>query len=62
MTADQMIKAMKNMTNGDRIDFLHYLSKNHFHIGKPTDDMILAVRNHIEDYIDRELSEDEKTV
>ncbi|USK70895.1 hypothetical protein [Peribacillus asahii] len=62
MTANQMIEAMKNMENGQRIEFLHYLSKNHFNSGQPIEDMILAVRYHIEDYIDRNLTEEEITI
>ncbi|MGE8080865.1 hypothetical protein [Peribacillus loiseleuriae] len=62
MNAEQMISFMKNMDNGERIEFLHYLSNTHFHVGKPIDDMILVVRNHIEDYIDRYLTEEENTI
>ncbi|MGH0681359.1 hypothetical protein [Bacillus mycoides] len=56
MTAEQMIIFMKN---GERIEFLHYLSKIHFKRVNPTDNMILAVQYHIEDRIDRNLSEEE---
>ena len=30
MTADQLIQAMKDMENGERIKFLRYVSDNHF--------------------------------
>jgi predicted DNA binding protein len=59
MTADQMIEAFKGLENGQKIEFLTYLSDNHFNSGKPNEDMITAVRYHIEDYIDKELSEEE---
>lgn len=59
MTAEEMITFMKNMDNGQRNKFLEYLSHTHFNSGQPIEDMILAVRYHIEDYIDRNLSEEE---
>ncbi|MBK3497407.1 hypothetical protein JFL43_21855 [Viridibacillus sp. YIM B01967] len=59
MIAERMISFMKNMENGERLLFLEYLSNNHFNSGQPIEDMILAVRNHIEDYLDRNLSEEE---
>lgn len=62
MTAEQMISCMKDMENGERIKFLEYLYHAHFNSGQPIEDMILAVRNHIEDYIDRDLTEEENLV
>lgn len=57
--AEQMIIHTKNMENGERIEFLHYLSDTHFKRWEPTEDMILPVQYHIEDRIDRNLSEEE---
>lgn len=59
MTAEQMISYMKNMENGERLLFLEYLSNNHFNSGQPIKDMNLATKNYIEDYLDRNLSEEE---
>ena len=62
MTAEQIIKSMKDMENGERIKFLEYLYHAHFNSGLPIEDITLAVRNHIEDYIDRDLTEEETTI
>ena len=62
MTANQMIEAMQNMTNDDRIEFLHYLSNKHFKIGQPSIDMYEAVKNYIEDNIDQQMTKQESTV
>ncbi|MES5853526.1 hypothetical protein [Bacillus cereus group sp. MG68] len=63
MTADQMIEAMKNIDNGERLKFLEYLFHTHFD-SRPIknanlETMLLATRNYIEDYIDRDLTEEE---
>lgn len=58
MTENQMIELMKNMENGERIQFLDWLYNNHFN-SRPIGDMTLATKNHIENYLDRNLTEEE---
>lgn len=58
MTADQMIEAIKNMENGERIKFLEYLFHAHFD-SRSKGDMNQATKNDIEDYLDRNLTEEE---
>lgn len=62
MNAEQMIKSMKEMENGERIKFLEWLYHNHFYSGEITADMSEAVHYYIEDRIDRELTEGELEV
>ena len=64
MSATQMVDLLKNMNNGERIDFLGWLYDNYFN-SKPVQDTPLvtkATNNHIEDYLDRDLTEDELNV
>lgn len=56
-----MIKSMKDMENGERIKFLEYLYNAHFN-SRPNVDMNLATKNHIEGYIDRDLTEEETII
>ncbi|KON89672.1 hypothetical protein AF332_24520 [Sporosarcina globispora] len=58
MTAEEMIKFIKNMENGQRIKFLDYLFHAHFD-SRSRGDMSLATRYYIEDYLDRTLTEEE---
>lgn len=62
MTAEQMISFMKNMENGQRYEFLHYLNENHFKRGEPMENMTLAVRYRIEDDLDRDLTVEELSI
>ncbi|MEQ6051768.1 hypothetical protein U2I53_22260 [Lysinibacillus capsici] len=61
MTAEQMISLMKNMENGQRIDFLEYLFHAHFD-SRSTGDYELTTKYQIEDTLDRDLTEDEMLV
>lgn len=61
MTSEQMIELMKNMDNGERIKYLDWLFHNHFY-SRPIGDMTLATKNHIEDSIDRNLTEEETLI
>lgn len=58
MSAKQIIELMKNMENVERNEFLGWLYNNYF-TTRPTEDMTLATKYHIEDYLDRTLTEEE---
>ncbi|WP_332650226.1 hypothetical protein [Lysinibacillus sp. 54212] len=60
-TAEEMINALQNMNNGERIKFLEYLFHTHFD-SRIGDDPDTASQNQIEDALDRQLSEDEMLV
>ncbi|MFE9079839.1 hypothetical protein [Bacillus mobilis] len=57
MNAEQIIKLKKNMDNGERIKYLDLLFHKHFD-SRSKGDMTLATTNYIEDYIDRNLTEE----
>lgn len=61
VTAEQMITFMKEMENGQRIEFLKYLFLNNFD-SRVNIDMVLATRNHIEDYLERTLTKEEMKI
>lgn len=58
MTAEQILKAMEIMDNGERIKLLEALFHKHYD-NRPNGDLILATKNYIEDYLDRNLTEEE---
>lgn len=61
VNANEMIEAMRNMENGERVKFLEYLFHNHFD-NRRKDDMNVATKNRIKDYIDRNLTEEETLI
>lgn len=61
-TATEMIQYMKDMDNGERIELLIYLFDNHFNHRPTKGDMSVETKHYIEDYIDRDLTEDETLI
>ena len=52
MTAQELIKAMKNMENGERIEFLKYLYEEHFCYNKLTDEEIQVLSDYHDGYLE----------
>ena len=51
LTFEQMLTAMGNMENGDRIDFLEYLFHNHFRMNPLTDEEMKIIDDLRDGYV-----------
>jgi len=51
MSFEQMVTAMANMDNGDRIDFLEHLYHNHFRINPLTDEEMKIIDDLRDGYV-----------
>jgi len=51
MTYEQMVEAMKNMDNADRIKFLDYLYDEHFHANPLTEEEMQLIDDLRDGYV-----------
>jgi len=51
MSYEQMVEAMKNMNNGERIKFLDYLYEAHFHSNALTEEEMQLIEDLRDGYV-----------